>query len=329
MINELEKGVSVILCCYNSSQRISATLTHLAQQIVPYDFSWEILLIDNASTDNTAGTALLVWSQLKHTNVDLRIINEPTPGQVFARKKGVSESKYDCIVFCDDDNWFDKNYVYTAYTRMESDPSIGVAGGQNFPVSDIDAYPAWFEDYKDKYATGIPAEKSGDVSHRGFILGAGMITRKPLFIELNDEQYPSLLNGRNGEKLSTGDDFEYCKRALLRGYKLYYDDGLRLEHFIPAQRLTIAYRDRLMDGIGEAGKVLDEYDLAIHIKKRFEKKNKLRLILLTPVRIFLAALKFAKNRNTRDEKLTLYYLNPFSITSNKAREQIKKFIFYR
>src|ERR1700749_4875751 len=154
MINEFKKGVSVILCCYNSSGRITATLTHLAQQVVPDDFSWEVILIDNASTDNTAETALSIWNQLQHNHVDLRIINEPTPGQVFARKKGVSESKYDCIVFCDDDNWFDKNYVYTAYCRMESDPSIGVAGGQNFPVSDVDAYPLWFEEHKDKYATG-------------------------------------------------------------------------------------------------------------------------------------------------------------------------------
>jgi glycosyltransferase involved in cell wall biosynthesis len=329
MSDEFEKGVSVILCCYNSAERLSATLTHLTQQVTPGDFYWEIILIDNASTDNTAEVALSVWDQVKHNNVDLRIVNETTPGQVFARKRGVSESKYDCIVFCDDDNWLDKNYVYTAYVRMESDPSIGVAGGKNFPVSDIDVYPLWFEEYKDKYATGIPAEKSGDVSHRGFILGAGMVTRKSLFIELNDEKYPSLLNGRNGEKLSTGDDFEYCKRALLRGYKLYYDEGLKLEHFIPAQRLTIAYRDRLMQGIGDAGKVLDEYDLAIHIKKRFEKKNKLRLILLSPIRIFLATLGLAKTRNARDEKLTLYYLNPFSTTSNTTREQIKKFIFYK
>jgi glycosyltransferase involved in cell wall biosynthesis len=329
MSGKFDKGVSVILCCYNSAERISATLKHLAQQITPEDFYWEVILIDNASTDNTAEVVLSVWDQVKHNNVDLRIINEPMSGQVFARKKGVSESKYEYIVFCDDDNWLDESYVYTAYIRMGSDPSIGIAGGQNYPVSDIDTYPPWFEEYKDKYATGIPAEKSADVSLRGFILGAGMITRKSLFIELNDEKYPSLLNGRNGEKLSTGDDFEYCKRALLRGYKLYYDEGLKLEHFIPAQRLTIAYRDRLMQGIGEAGKVLDEYDLAIHIKKRFEKKNKLRLILLSPIRIFLAALGLAKNRNVRDEKLTLYYLNPFSTTSNTTREQIKKFIFYK
>lgn len=329
MTKEFEKGVSVVLCCYNSAGRISQTLTHLAQQVTPRDFSWEIILTDNASTDHTAEAALLAWSQLKHTHVDLRIVDAPTPGQAFARKKGVSEAKYDCIVFCDDDNWLEKNYVYTAFNRIEHDASIGIAGGQNYPVSDIDVYPPWFEAYKDKYATGVPAKTSGDVSGRGFILGAGMVTRKSLFIELNDEKYPSLLSGRHGEKLNTGDDFEYCKRALLRGYKLFYDQGLKLDHFIPAQRLTVDYRDRLMHGIAKAGEVLDEYDLAIHIKKRFEKKNKLRLLLLSPIRIFLAALGLTKSRNVRDEKLTLYYLNPFSATSNPVREQIKKFIFYK
>jgi glycosyltransferase involved in cell wall biosynthesis len=328
MSSKFDRGVSVILCCYNSAERLTATLTHLSQQISSDDFNWEIILVDNASKDNTAVMASELWKNLQHNNVNLLIVNEPIPGQVFARKKGVIAANYDCVIFCDDDNWLDKNYICTAYNIMDSDRSIGVAGGQNYPVSDV-IYPEWFDEYKDKYATGVPAAQSGDVSHRGFILGAGMVTRKSLFLQLNNEKYPSLLNGRDGEKLSTGDDFEYCKRALLRGYKLYYDERLKLKHFIPAQRLTIAYRDRLMGGIDEAGKVLDEYDLAIHIKKRFEKKNKFRLILLSPLRIFLSGLGLAKNRNVKDEKLTLYYINPLATTTNTIRAQIKKFIFFR
>lgn len=323
--NEEILGVSVIICCYNSTSRLPRTLDHLAKQDVPKDFNWEIILVNNASTDETVNCAKEVWRQYGALQNVLNIIDENTPGQMYARRTGAKAARYNYLIFCDDDNLLGKNYVANSIEFMTRDKSIGAVGGQNFPVTDAVGYPAWFEEYKDKYATGVPAKQSGDVTYRGFILGAGLVTRKELFLEVFDKQYPSLLNGRNGEKLSTGDDFEYCKRLILWGYKLFYDERLLLDHFIPKERLTIDYRERLMVGIHDAGKVLSEYDRCLQILNKNRNKSRIRLLIVTPLRIFLIKLKLSK-RNLENERLTLFYLSPIKAYSNDIQSCIKNFL---
>lgn len=322
------RGVSVIMCCYNSEARLQETLTHLARQNVPQDIFWEILVVDNASTDYTGSLAQEIWRQLMPASSILRIIQELRPGQQFARIRGAQEARYEILVFCDDDNWLDPHYISQSEKTMWQNVRIAAAGGQNLPETNAENYPVWFESYRDKYALGIPASRSGYATQRGFVLGAGMVTRRSLFLEMYQEKYPSLLKGRKGESLSTGDDFEYCKRLLLRGWQLYYEENLKLTHFIPKERLTIEYRDNLMKGIEEAGFVLNEYDLAIRVHNRYKYKDRLRLLLLTPLRIIGVRMGLI-DRILIDEELTLYYLSPFDSDKNPVRKKIKDFIYRR
>ena len=321
-------GVSVVVCCYNSAARIPATLHHLASQEIPPGLSWELLLIDNASTDDTAQRATTLWQQWLPGSTCLRVIAEPRAGQMHARRTGVQAAAYETIIFCDDDNWLDKNYVARAARMMAADTRIGAGGGQSVPVTDADKYPDWFETYKDKYAIGIPAAASGDVTWKGFVLGAGLVTRRSVFLAVFDPKYPSLLNGRNGEQLSTGDDFEFCKRLLLWDYRLYYDQEMHLQHFIPKERLTICYRDRLMTGILQAGKVLEQYDLAIRVLRRNKNKNRWRILLLSPLRYLLAQAGLS-NRVASDEALAFYYLAPFDPSPDPVKAQIKRFYYHK
>jgi glycosyltransferase involved in cell wall biosynthesis len=321
-------GTSVIICCYNSAQRLPLTLQYLAAQKVPGNFSWEIVLVNNASNDDTVNCAICTWNKLSPESNRLRIVQEDRRGQAFARKTGVISAMYECIVFCDDDNHLDENYVAYSQSRFLKNRRIGAVGGQNLPVTDKHPFPEWFEVYQNYYATGIPAMQSEDVSNRGYLLGAGMITRRSLYLSVFNDGFPSLLNGRNGEKLSTGDDFEYCKRLLLWGYQLFYDERLILHHFIPQERLEIEYRDRLMAGIQEAGVVLNEYDNALKTLPRIRHKNKFRLLLLTPFRVLLARMKLSK-RKPDDEKLIFNYSLPFFLMLNKTRKSIKRFYTHR
>ena len=326
--SNINKGVSVIICCYNSAERLPQTLEHLARQYLPSPLIMEIIVVDNASTDNTTIIANDFFQLLRLENVFTKIVHEPQPGQMFARKRGVLDAKFEHIVFCDDDNWPDNNYVLLASGLMDKDAAIGAGGGQNLPVTNAEVYPEWFNEFKNYYGLGIPADNSGDVSHRTYMLGAGMVTRKSLFLKVFDDKYPTLLKGRDGNNLSTGDDFEYCKRLLLWGYKLYYEEKMILYHFIPKERLTIDYRDRLLKGIHDAGKVLEKYDLAIKIFNKTKNKNRLRLVLLAPVRIALSKLKLSR-RVLEDEQLTWDYLSPFYLKEDFTMATIKKFIHHK
>ena len=97
------KGVSVIICCYNSSKRLGETLKHLSVQKIN-DTPCEIIIVDNASTDNTASLARETWDALG-SSIPMRIINESKPGLSHAREAGINASSYTYIIFCDDDNW--------------------------------------------------------------------------------------------------------------------------------------------------------------------------------------------------------------------------------
>src|SRR6185437_8424396 len=106
-------GISVIICCYNSATRLPETLKHLAAQHCP-ELNWELLIIDNASSDATSAEAPALWMQFGST-VPMRVIPEPTAGLSHARNKGVAEARHELILFCDDDNHFAPDYLHRAY----------------------------------------------------------------------------------------------------------------------------------------------------------------------------------------------------------------------
>ena len=275
----MEKGVSIILCCYNSESRLPKTLEHLAKQEVVKEIPVEIIVVNNASTDNTKKVAQEEWNKYT-TNFLYRVIDEDTPGQMYAREKGANESKYEYILYCDDDNWLQADYVQKAFDLMEKNARIGALGGQSIGVTDID-FPEWFSDFERGYAVGTQGEESGDVSERGEIWGAGIVFRLNLLKKVFDKNHPFINQGRTGSVLTSGDDCEICKRILLMGYMLYYDKSLALHHYIPPVRLTWAYKKRLFEGFKPSNAILRKYDfINFEMSKSFSRKIKELLFLI-------------------------------------------------
>ncbi len=56
-------GVSIIICCYNSERRLPETLAHLFTQQVSEDIPWEIIVVNNASSDATSRIAAQAFSR--------------------------------------------------------------------------------------------------------------------------------------------------------------------------------------------------------------------------------------------------------------------------
>ena len=254
----MSNGISVVICCYNSAARLPATLQHLAKQQVTSHFPWEIVLVNNASTDNTVEVAKSEWEKYTVKQTDFNIVQQPIPGLSNAREKGVKESRYEYIIFCDDDNWLDENYIENACQLMKLNPKVGAAGGQSVAVSEIDL-PEWFDEYKNGYAIGMQTADTRDTTMRKAVWGAGMVTRRSLFLKVFSNSYPSLLTDRKGKHLSAGGDSEFVMRLLFIGCRLYNDNNLTFQHFIAKERLTEDYRIRLFRGFEESGLVLYPY----------------------------------------------------------------------
>ncbi|OQP50821.1 hypothetical protein A4H97_03070 [Niastella yeongjuensis] len=252
------KGVSVIICCYNSSKRLGETLEHLSVQQINNNIAAEIIVVDNASTDNTAIIARQTWDAFG-VNIPLHIINESKPGLSHAREAGINASSYSYVIFCDDDNWLEENYIATAFSIMESDSQIGASGGMGIAKTEIEA-PAWFEECKRGYACGSALNYTGELTeNNNWLVGAGLVIRKSAWITLKKAGFETLLTDRTGTSLSSGGDLELCMVLKLGGYKLWNDNRLIYQHFIPKERLTEEYFLRLTKGCSIANVTLDAY----------------------------------------------------------------------
>ena len=240
-------GISIILCCHNSAERLGETLKHLAGLALPENIPGELVLVDNASTDDTVLVTRNEWAKYR-TSMVLRVVDEINPGQVFARRRGMMESHYEMIVFCDDDNWLMDNYLSIAWDRMSANPGVGALGGQGIPVSTF-PFPDWFEANKSGYACGEQWLERGICTDKMFLWGAGLVTRKNILSKVFDSVTPMLFTGRTEGKMLSGDDMELCKRIVLLGYDLYYEPSLVFKHFISANKLTKYYLELLNQGV--------------------------------------------------------------------------------
>jgi len=233
------EGISIVICCYNSARRLPETLRHAAGQQVRSDVAWEVIIVDNASKDDTVKVAEQCW-KADNGPVSFRIVYEKAPGLSHARKRGILEARYSYILFCDDDNWLENTYVQGAFDRLKADSTIGIIGGCGIPQFEV-PLPSWFEKYKKSYALGPQHQTSGLLPNHANIYGAGMVIRKDVLIRMYALGFESLIADRKGEALTSGGDTEICIWYKFWGYKLYYDGSLVFRHFIPQDRLTDKY----------------------------------------------------------------------------------------
>lgn len=250
------KGISVIICCYNSGNKLVATLHHLAKQQSLPGISFELIIVDNNCTDNTIILASAIWSSL-NTPFLLTIVQQILPGLNYARGMGIKTAHYDYIVLCDDDNWLRDDYLLKIYRLFEAMPEVGLIGGVGEAVMET-AAPGWFIELDGfGYAIGTEGRKTGFVAS---VYGAGMGIRKSVFTQIINDKFSFLLSDRKGRHLSSGGDTEICLLLANAGHKIYLDTSLIFKHFLSSNRLEWSYYLRLRRSFGKAAAYLQLYE---------------------------------------------------------------------
>jgi len=292
------------------------TLKHLAAQNIPNDIACEIIVVDNGSTDHTSDFVLESWQKYNSSNITLNVIQEATPGKLFALKKGIMHAKYEYFIICDDDNWLSPDYIKTAFNILENNPEIGAAGGQAIAVTESGvSFPSWFEANKRSYAVGEQIETHNTPAKH--LWGAGLVSRTSLYKETY-EDFPSLLLVSQNKKILSTEDTEYCLRLIIKGYTLLYDPSLSLRHFISSERLTLRYKEELQRNFRDAHAILEKYYVAIKLdKKKLTFFNKIRLSIITPMRMLL-------KKNNEKEKTIMSYLFPGFIRPDPVTLKIRQ-----
>lgn len=290
-------SISIIICAYNSEQRIGEALVHLAQQEAIDKFDIELLVIDNNSTDNTQKAAKTKWEEIG-APFKMKIIFESKQGIIHARKTGVNHALYPLILFVDDDNHLDPTYITKGLDILNEHSTIGILGG--FGIGQYKQPPPdWLNPgFPFKSLSNSLAITSNSTNNTGilkgkneFIFGASSFYKKAIFDTLKNLSYALKLTGRSGDVLLSGEDQELCYIAKMMGYDLYRSDKISFKHAIPHTRLTYAYFKKLFYGFGFSSLVLNIYS-TIHHKNEY-KFNRSLLMFKSQVKIFFFNISYA------------------------------------
>jgi glycosyltransferase involved in cell wall biosynthesis len=117
---------SVVIPTFNGAARLPRVLAALVAQTAP-NGSFEVVVVDNASTDATAAVARddVAVAQLGARGIEVRVIAEPRQGLTYARIAGVAAARSDAVCFLDDDNLPDPDYIEKGISTF-ADGSLGL-----------------------------------------------------------------------------------------------------------------------------------------------------------------------------------------------------------
>lgn len=261
--NELntDLGISVIICCHNSGAKIRPTLKALAQQTDISQIPVEIILVDNNSTDGTVTIARELWARLGQP-FPLKIVDEKIAGLSFARTRGILTSQYQYLIFCDDDNWLNKEYLSIVHNLFDTKEEVAMIGGVGVGLLQKQA-PEWFQRLNGfGYAIGDEGRQTG---YTDSVYGAGMAIRKDIMQALHNQQISFILSDRVGKNLSSGGDSEMCALVKAAGKRIWFDKRLTFDHDLPQSRINWKYYRKLRYAFGCAGVFLNLYNESITI----------------------------------------------------------------
>jgi len=144
LIPDKEPAISVVICTYNRDKFIGEALNCLAKQTLTPD-AFEIIVVDNNSTDNTASISKDFI--VAHPELNIRYVLEPNKGLSFARNRGIAEAKAPVITYIDDDAEAAPGFLQSIVNFMQADKTIVGIGGKVIPKYSESQEPAWMSKY--------------------------------------------------------------------------------------------------------------------------------------------------------------------------------------
>jgi hypothetical protein len=260
--------VSVIICTHNPRpDYLKRCLAALEAQTLPKN-QWELVIVDNASAPEQAPPRTL------EGHPRARIVSEPKLGLTPARLCGIRAAMGELLVFVDDDNVLDADFLETALRIGHERPFLGSWSGQCGPEFEQPP-PDWTRRY---WGNLVIRQFENDVWSNlprlpdTMPCGAGLCVRRAvaehyLFLHLSGRR--SFQFDRTGSSLLSGGDNDLAACACDIGLGIGLIASLRLTHLIPQVRLTLPYLTRLLEGITLTSTVLDSERGFMPVQRNF------------------------------------------------------------
>jgi glycosyltransferase involved in cell wall biosynthesis len=241
-------ATSVIICAHNPRAHfLEQVLQALREQVLPKE-EWELLLVDNGSATPLSESVDLSW----HPHG--RHLREMALGLTPARVRGILEAKGELLIFVDDDNVLQRDYLAHAKVIATRHAAVGVWSG-NVRLDFQEPPPEWTRPY---WPWLTAREISQDVISRpdtstpNMPYGAGLCVRREVGLMYHDhlQQLPiRQLLDRKGQALISGGDTDIALTAGDMGMEVGLFARLEVKHLIPPERLTEEYLLRLRRGV--------------------------------------------------------------------------------
>lgn len=208
--------LSVVICTHNRATKLTSVLEHLQALVAPGDTSWEIVVVDNGSTDNTPAVIAAVAAR---AGVPVRYVYEGRPGSGAARNAGISESTGEIIAFTDDDIFPAVDWLTTIVSEFRRDAELAGLGGR-VELHNLLDLPVSIRTRLDRY------QLSGAWDLMGGLPGGNMAFRRKALLAVGgfDPDFGA------GAMLQSAEDMELTFRALKHGLKLVYCPNVLVSH---------------------------------------------------------------------------------------------------
>ena len=225
--------ISVVLATYNRAASLQITLESFASLKIPPTLDWELLVVDNNSSDDTAST---VNRLIDRMGVRVRYLFEGRQGRSAALNAGIAQAKGEIIAFTDDDVILDPNWL-TEIQAAFNDSSVSAAAGRIFPLWEH-AQPKWLE------MEGQQAVVHFDLGDEPQIIqiapmGANSAFRREAFSKYG--LFRLDLGVRGSKHTITCDDTEFGGRLMAAGEKIAYCPAAVIHHPVDPARSTKKY----------------------------------------------------------------------------------------
>jgi glycosyltransferase involved in cell wall biosynthesis len=119
-------SISIIICTRDRARALAETLRAIGEIALPSATACELLIVDNASTDDTAAT---VHATRPANALPIRLLREPRRGLAHARNTGLAAASGDVLVFTDDDVRPERDWLVRLSGPILAGQAEAVAGG--------------------------------------------------------------------------------------------------------------------------------------------------------------------------------------------------------
>jgi GT2 family glycosyltransferase len=222
---------SVIISTHNRAHYLDDVLGTLAAQNCGRSF--EVIVIDNASSDDTAGV-LESWCR---RDSRFRTAYEARPGLSYGKNAGLRLARAPLLLFTDDDTLVDQNWIH-AYLDLfaRRGATSMIAGGKQIPIPhDLQPWPAWLTESAIENLALLDYGEEQTLAAPDYVWGANMAVPRHVFHQLGgwDETI-----GRKGHARGTFEDTEFQDRVRSAGLAVWFCPNAIIRHRVPRGSVT-------------------------------------------------------------------------------------------